>query len=294
MIKNIQKRASGFSMIELAVVIIIIGILTAAVLKGDKVIKNSKLSAARTATNSSAVHAIEGVILWLEATSQDSYIDTEGPAGDDGSAITKWVEINSQTTNKETLDATGVPTYDEDGINDRPAINFSAGGASFSSVNFPNIGNEATIFLVMKPSALNQQVMAKSPATINSSTNFVFGAQVPEKDLFWCFTTSCEVTSQDNISANTPFITSLVYEKDYTGTTDRVRTYVNSYTSNEDLESTTANGTNLNNLTIGKGPTYDFTGSIGEVIIFDQKLNSDDHRAVMKYLGKKWGINISE
>lgn len=294
MIKNIKKNRSGFSLIELAVVIIIIGILTAAVIKGQKVIKNSKLTAARAATNSSAVHSIEGLKLWLEATLQDSYLDTEGPAGDDGSVVTKWLEINSQTTNKESLNATGAPTFDEDGINGRPAIDFGGGSKSFASVNFPNINEEATFFLVIKTSSADQQILGKSPSTPDATTNIMLGVNVPAKDLFWCFSNVCSTATQDNISSDKEHIVSYVYKKDYSGTTDRVSIYVDSYSVSQNLDSTVDKGQNTSNLTIGVGPTASFTGKIGELIIFDKKLNSDDHKAVMKYLGKKWGIKVAE
>lgn len=292
--KNLAPKKTAFSMIELAVVIIIIGILAAAVIKGSKVLKLSKLTTARTATNSSAVHSISGLSLWLETSLEESFLATEGAEGGDGSTLTKWIDINSQSIVGEELAATGTPTYDEDGINGRPAIDFSGGGAYFSSTNFKNVGDEATFFLVLRTTSLNQQVISKSPETHNANTNLVIGVQVPAQDVFWCFSNVCGTSDQNNISANNSHVISFAYQKDYSGSTDRVSTYVDSYSISQNIDSGTDKGTNSNNLTIGKGPGYDFTGRIGEVIIFDKKLNSDDHRAVMKYLGKKWGINISE
>ena len=51
--KNFQKTRAGFSLIELSVVIIIIGVLVAGIIQGAKIIKKSRLQTAQTLTQSS-------------------------------------------------------------------------------------------------------------------------------------------------------------------------------------------------------------------------------------------------
>lgn len=46
--------------------------------------------------------------------------------------------------------------------------------------------------------------------------------------------------------------------------------------------------------TIGKTFNTEFmNGTIGEIIIFDRTLNTEERKAVESYLGKKWSIKVS-
>ena len=63
--KNIN-RFTGFSLIELSIVIIIIGILVAGITQGSRIIKEARLKTAKTLTESSPVASIRDLTLWLD------------------------------------------------------------------------------------------------------------------------------------------------------------------------------------------------------------------------------------
>ena len=57
MTKKLKQKA--FSLIELAIVLLIIGVIIAGIFAGNFLIKKARISTARTLTNSSAVHSIK-------------------------------------------------------------------------------------------------------------------------------------------------------------------------------------------------------------------------------------------
>ena len=64
--KNHSKLA--FSLIELSVVILIIGILVLGVTQGSRMMYEAKLKSAISLTQSSPVISMENLVLWLEPT----------------------------------------------------------------------------------------------------------------------------------------------------------------------------------------------------------------------------------
>lgn len=84
-----MKRA--FSLIELSIVILIIGILIAGVTQGGRIVTQMRLASAKSLTISSPVTSISGLTLWLEPTLEESFIDSEAQ---DGVGLTNWNDIN--------------------------------------------------------------------------------------------------------------------------------------------------------------------------------------------------------
>ena len=68
--KNIKK---AFSLIELSIVILIIGILVAGVTQSSRLVSQFRLLSARNITQSSPVHSIKDLLIWLETTSTKSW-----------------------------------------------------------------------------------------------------------------------------------------------------------------------------------------------------------------------------
>lgn len=144
-----MKRA--FSLIELSIVILIIGVLIAAVGQGIDLLQDARLSAARMLTQSSRVNSLKGLILWLEPTSEASFSSAEAV---DAATISSWNDINPQETKKNNATQTGAsslrPTYVEKGINNLPVLRFDG---STDYLNFDGaslINSNYTIFVVEK------------------------------------------------------------------------------------------------------------------------------------------------
>ncbi len=161
--KNFSKKA--FSLIELSLVILIIGVLIIAVTQGSRLVAKSKLNIARALTRTSSVNDIDDLILWLESSLEESFLAAERI---DNSYVSLWNDINSSTlkknhfsrvTNDESV------TYKESGINNLPSIYFNGASASTDSIlqhaAIP-APNNFTFFAVaqcLTPDTANDQVL---------------------------------------------------------------------------------------------------------------------------------------
>ena len=100
MTKNNQKKFinnKAFSLIELSIVILIIGILIAGITQSSRLIRAMKIQSARSLTLSSPVPSFKGITLWLESTLDESFDSTEAQ---DQLQISTWKDINPQSSYK--------------------------------------------------------------------------------------------------------------------------------------------------------------------------------------------------
>ena len=113
-------KAKAFTLIEVSVVILIIGIMLAGTFIGTRIIAKSRLAAAESLARSSPVPGIKDNMLWLE-TSLSASID--GSQASDGKAVTSWYDQSSNAA-KPLVVAVGTgPTY-ANTINQVHAIKF--------------------------------------------------------------------------------------------------------------------------------------------------------------------------
>ena len=86
-----KKQNKAFSLIELSIVVLVIGILIAGVIQGSGMLVDSRLKSARALTRSSPVNGIKDLALWLETTSAESFLSSEA---ENGTRLTLWNDIN--------------------------------------------------------------------------------------------------------------------------------------------------------------------------------------------------------
>jgi len=149
--KNYSKK-TAFSLIELSVVVLIIGILIAGITAGSRLVRNSKLASAAQFTKSSDVNSIPDLVLWLEPTQENSFAATSANtdtltyanvAGLQDSAyvkdtlrpdnrqyIARWNDISPRAVpgnKKSVYQETGSrrPMYIANAINGLPALEFN-------------------------------------------------------------------------------------------------------------------------------------------------------------------------
>ena len=120
-----KSKSKAFSLIELAVVIIVVGILIAGVTQGGALIAKSKYKVSQTLTQSSPVSATPGLRLWLETSLNNSISSLE--ANDDNS-VSVWNDINPQVSTKlfARTASTGILYKSKSAINALPSLYFSA------------------------------------------------------------------------------------------------------------------------------------------------------------------------
>lgn len=289
-----KKRA--FSLIELSIVILIIGIIIAGITQSSRLVAQFRLSTARTLTNSSAVNSIPDLALWYEATSENSFKEVEA---DDGESLTAWYDINPQLSEKHDgtqASSSYEPTYLADCLNDLPCVSFSS-GAHFDFDGSILVGTDFTIFIVEKRlTSSNRRFLGGSSSTRNQ--RLVLG-YADTDTLGFSFYSNSQNTDVDAYSSTDPHV---------------IDTFTHNGTQSE--RSLHRNGTNfplsdssaevdldqhleaypdavLGAYENSSPSSYAFNGYIGEFIVFTRALKTAERQAVEAYLGKKWGLDVA-
>jgi len=198
--KNFKK---GFSLIEISIVLLIIGILISGILVGQDLILDAKIKSAQNLTRTSPVNKITDLTLWLDVNAEKSLISTT--AADrclskymsyqdllGNETICAWRDINSQKslgTNMSDKIALSIntahainamPTYVLNGIGGLPSLYFDGSDYLISSIP-PSTNVANTIFNVDLHSLLSssevsffivQQFEGAPTLTSNPSTLF--------------------------------------------------------------------------------------------------------------------------
>jgi prepilin-type N-terminal cleavage/methylation domain-containing protein len=111
-----KKNFKAFSLIELSIVILIIGILVAGVTQSSRLLKQMRLATIKNLTLNSPVSSIKDLAVWLESAMDQSFIDSEENTG---STISVWNDINPQASTKYNAVSQSTaesPTYLADGL----------------------------------------------------------------------------------------------------------------------------------------------------------------------------------
>lgn len=315
-----MKKNKAFSMIELSIVILIIGILVAGVTQSSRLVREIKVATARSITKSSPVSSIKDLALWLETTMDESFIEIQA---DDQYKLTQWNDVNPQSTIK----FYGIKTastdviYVANGINAIPSVKFNGTGGTkgyfvLSTSNnisqaskLKTYANRFTFFVVSKA---DSEVVGKFRSTFYNSPdpNFDGWGHIKTADnkrgILFNDNMLCSTnTANTNGAAE---ITTAIYEGVVTG---NMTIYVNG--NAETTTVATESGSALVN-GVSSDPAYTplttnpalYVGSIGgpgnetwkglisEIIVFDRVLRNEERKAVEKYLSKKFGVKITE
>jgi len=289
-----KKFRRAFSLIELSIVILIIGILIAGVTQGSRLVAQMRLTTARTQTQSSPIASIRDVAIWLESTASSSFDDS---TTEDGSGIATWYDINPLATTKtNATQATGSKQakYTVNSINGLPAVKFDGTDDDFS-LGALSPGNNVSLFLVIKPTTAHVEGLLDSAPTLPypfrnycesgcasdgqfSLWNNPSPGSAPAVDLGLSALTQAIIYIQTYFNASASPAKILTYYRNGTLISTATDTDTN------DIAWTSPRMGSINNTTV----LYD--GFIGEMVIFSRTLKAEERNSITKYLGKKWGI----
>ena len=285
-----NRNLRAFSLIEISIVVLIIGILIVGVTQSSRLVSQAKVNSARTLTQSSPVSSIDGLMFWAETSSPQESFSNEDI--EDGDVITVWNDINPQNSNRNNLAIVSAPAYETSGINGIPALTFTSD--SLTSSNFANISTGTiTVFAAIR---LPSEITAGT--IISKSTNFQLKVTGSDQWQFCaggvCYESSASAT------ANGSYVVSVVFnntssENASTDTLGGVNFFQNGTALSQ--EATTADSSsNVTSLTVGNvstGTADYLEGNLGEVIVYDRSLKQEERQSVEEYLGKKWGIKVN-
>ena len=296
--KKINKSIvvdKAFSLIELSIVILIIGILVAGVTSSSRLITRMKLITAQNLTRNSPIYSIKDLSVWWETSLDESFDNAEES---DDSLISGWLDINPQSSSKINALQPAVgnkPKYKANIFNGLPGILFN-GSTNFLLANSVGInGKGLTIFLVAKRNAYSSPSGIISGLPVGEINDYNPGCfqTFYDQNSAQYFTVSTNtwfsVVSQPSPADNTPFISSTIFN----GSNNI--SYLNTFVG------TTVSGSPtflVDRIYIGSrytGNTVNsyFNGYIAEIIIFNRGINTEERLAVTAYLSRKYNIKAS-
>lgn len=296
-----MKKYSAFSLIELSIVILIIGILVAGVTQGSRLVRQFRLSTARQITQSAPVASISGLSLWLETTSANSvatgtstFTTVDDP--DDGTAIGQWNDINPVSLTKNNVTQTTAanqPLYKSSSINSLPSLLFDGSNDCFSISNFSmsniSYNSALSVFIVQKmtgTSSTNSSIISWEPTVL--SDRFI---------IFSPWANTLMIDSGNYVNTRVQYtVPSSFYNNAQLISFRRSSVNADMWLNGISVASISNAGSFMSAATSSfevSGCVTTFPGSIGEIIIFNRGLKVEERQAVESYLGKKWGIKIN-
>lgn len=287
------KNKTAFSLVELSIVLLIVGLIIAAIAKGSAIFAYNRLVNARTITNSSPVSSTPDLTLWLESTSEDSFISSE--IENSNPKLSIWRDLNPLLTIKKPgLQPTDYykPLYVKNCINSLPCVRFTDYAYFNSEGTFMN-DSPLTIFVVEQMYAADAGNFLSADAYFNIGGNNFFTIGYGSSSSYVAFQTFYQYGYSfflPNYTVPIPRIYSIVIDP-----SQGVVTYLNGAYKRGDGYTGAITGNTF--LTIGAyngfGTYYAYKGDIGELIIFTRGLDGEERRAIEAYLGKKWKIPVS-
>jgi prepilin-type N-terminal cleavage/methylation domain-containing protein len=291
---NFLKNA--FSLIELSIVILIIGILVAGVTQSSRLIRQMALSSAKSLTTSSPVPSIAGLVSWYEPTLDKSFDEAEAS---DNSTVSNWYDINPTSVSKINLiqsDPNRRPTYVVNGLNGLPSLKFNGANTYLQSNGFiPEHNTNNFSLFIVSVNLENVNIRALfcnrfGPAPYNSLRGFVI----------YSVNAIYSVPAGTGGGWNGPsgFVT-VNGMKDIVSLV-RDNTNLNLYRNGANPISTAmvyapnlVRPTSIGGMTACElSDLYFFNGFISEIILYNRNLTNDERQDVEKYLAKKWAIKI--
>ena len=285
MIELKQKKINkAFSLIELSVVILIIGILISGVVSGTYIIAKSRITVAAKQTENSPVSYIPNLAFWVETTSDNSFDDVDVSKG----LIATWKDINSQSNDKNNATqatTANQPAYVTNVINGLPVLRFSGASTTMAVSGSIFDYQEYTMFIVERRTAANAGYMML-PSGFGIKVGY--GSTSEMRVLYFSGANDWVPVTIASYSQPIPRIITAFGKPTYgTGHT----------TANLAINGTLLFSDVLGRISYGYSPTYyigasSYTGDIGEIIVFKRALKNSERADVEEYLAKKWKITL--
>ncbi len=271
---------SAFSLIEVSVVILIIGIFIAAIITSNSLLHKFRLRTAQSMTISSPINGIVDNVLWLESSLLESSL---GKNFSNGDPVESWPD-NSHNAQKPIISAVlNGPTY-ANTINYIPAVKFdntsNINHLQINDASFLN-GNDYTIFLLEKRISANSGV---DNYLIGQDGSFALGYE-SDSSIIQSHGEGSSSTNQASIESlssysNKPKMITFTHSA-----IEGNKIYINATLANENNSNEAKTHlSGITSLAIGKG----YNGEIGEIVIFNRKLTTSERQEIENYLSKKW------
>jgi len=307
----INKKYLAFSLLEVSVVFMIIGILISGLTVGIDLYQDYRLTSAKSLTKNSRVSRIDNLEMWVETTQDNAFskvISSIPPSYQliknpyNNQPIGKWNNLEIVQKIADEVDPYQTisgrqPFYIESGINGLPALYFDGktdGTGDFMSftAKFINDFSNFTIFIVEKRTDYGVSSTNPVYATVYQyilSTNDAGSLAVGPVSNGWLRINPGSFYTIGNY-LNKTYLHSFLIDENL-----GKKVYLNGIEKLAVADTTKA--TVPSNNFLMKIAYFDrswtqnyYTGFIGEIIIFSKALNDSERSDVEKYLLNKWQI----
>lgn len=299
------NKKSAFSLLEVAVVVIVIGILIGAIAQYSGVIRSFRLSSGQNLTTGSPVASTKGLIFWVESTLESSF-ESEIINSD---LIATWYGNNTQSSSNINLVQAvsgGKPTYKREGIGNLPSVEFDGTDDRLNGSNLI-LPADYTIFVVFNAysgsSSSNRDIIS---VFYDADGNFTNNNATSEALIGVATTTSYlnfvhQTNDNSSVSAITEGKGYILSSVRSLGTTD-LKVWLNNtlFLGGGVTTPTVSDGafsTLPLNITVGTmsdvtSSYRPFKGLISEIIIYNRALAQSEIDLIEDYLSKKYQIKI--
>jgi prepilin-type N-terminal cleavage/methylation domain-containing protein len=279
----------AFSLIELSIVILIIGILVAGVTQSSRLVTKMRLQTAQNITNSSPIPSIKDLVFWFETSLESSFNDSEEQ---NNASITMWYDNIKQSSIKTNISppasATNQPKFTENAFGAIPSVKFD-GDDYFNIDGNIFVNTDFTMFIVERKIATDTWMF--HPGGVACGTNECLHIGYRTNNwltlAFYANDLECNGAS---ISACAPLANSQTRIHTFYFSKSVGRKYwlnggVNPEVSDSVLSAINSPKTNK----IGNA----YNGEMAEIILFNRALKNEERQSIEDYLSRKYSIKIS-
>jgi prepilin-type N-terminal cleavage/methylation domain-containing protein len=267
-----MKKA--FSLIELSIVILIIGIIIAGITQSSKLLNKAALISAQTLTKNSPVSGIEDLATWYETSlMSNSY--------QDGDRVANWEDINPQASNKNNTYSLGPPTFTTNIINGLPVIRFGA-DESFIAFDGKTLNSDSSTLFAVGKTIINNGNGGALAITDGGIYGLCFTSDTYSIQRF--INGAATAASYEPNSTATPTIHTIT-----SSSSDGLKYWNNGGVTPDAVDPTT--GAIIYSPSANAQAYGDL--DLAELIIFSRVLKNKERQAVESYLSKKYGIAIT-
>lgn len=311
----IKRHPRAFSLIEISIVVLIVGILTAGITLSSKLIRKSAIVNAQSLTRGSKIDQIPDMVLWYETTLSGSVSGASNKQQpENNEEVYGWKDLNPSIVTNNVVQSTSAnrPLYKLGAINNLPAIKFDGSNDYFQISN--NVtGHDFTLFTVFRTSdpgygdgtglAWQSSIIfsADYPNVYFDVIPLAFGGGKPKIGVGDNNSGHSGANNEETVLVGSSAIND---DKPHIVMTSRtqgtgLRTiYVDGVSAASSSSAASGGYSPIGSrdtstvMMIGYS-VQSFNGYIGEIIIFNRILKQNERKAVESYLGKKWGVTIS-
>lgn len=290
-----MKKTSlkAFSLVEISVVLLIISAVIAGIVKGNNMLTKSRLSTAQTLTQNAPLKDMPDLVLWLETSLDSSFIlDEIG----DGNSLTTWYDSNPDAATKnnatQAINANRPKYYESIFYDSIPAVKFDGFDDFMNFSGDALINISYTVFVIeQKTIGKNFNIFIGGNGT-STNSNLYLGYETDQTITMGQYGNDLDYTSAP-LAFSTP--TTRMHTFLLKAASGGGKQYwLNGGGTPEASNAQVAPLASFLSPTIGKynGSEY-FDGNIGEIIIFNRALRTEERQLIETYLSKKYNIKIS-